>query len=645
MGLGWIRARNDDERESAAPVDSMQGVMPVQPITDLALWLRFLSGSAVVLWLPGYLLAGRHMRFRPAPTRHVISASIGLVLLPLWAQFMSPFGLGVRPLQYLPAVLIATAAIGTTEIARRLAGAIDAEEPSAPWEGATLVAAVALGMGAIVAGFGEFVVPPTTHDAANHAFMTLRVTETGTVLASEVFGAPHGAPSLPYAMGQHAIASMLAQVSGLAPYLSVWFLALSTVALLPICLSIAWSEWRLPAATIALAVLFAAANPYVPSRLLWWGLFGNAIGLFLVPISALLLDRFWSNATVESGIAAGAACGSLMLIHGSELPTAGLIALTTILLHRRPPEWNAAGWATFIGTGGVCGWHFLTAVLPSYLSGGIKQGDGFIETLAMTGEHTVSVFGTWPSLQAVGLFAVGLGLYEKRMRIPTLFTLAIVLVVTTLALWRDPISELLTTPYYRQPERVRYQLIFFVPLLIGFALHWIWIQVKAETWPRMSRVIVALGVVSALLLPELPQIAKGYETKKTLAPFGPADFEHAQKIADYVQPGEWVLNQFFDGSSWAMHISGRPFLVPTGWLLRDLRGRPNKKILQRVLRGMPLKGLDGLDKRFRYLYVSDLRTGRPHGFTRARADKHPSFEEVLVGKHSTLYRILRPDER
>ncbi len=627
-------------------MEPIQGVTSVHPIVDLGLWLRFLSGSAVVLWLPGYLLAGRHLRFRPPPTRWILSLSLGLFLLPLWAQATSLFGFGIRPVQYLPTILIATAAFGTTEAARRLGRAIDADEPNASernglFSVAALVA-VGIGMGCIVAGFGEFVVPPTTHDAANHAFMTLRISEVGTVLASDVFGTPHGAPALPYAMGLHAIASMIAQISGLAPYLSVWFLALAAIALLPISLSIVWKEWRLPGPAIALAVVFAAANPYVPSRLLWWGLFGTAVGLFLVPPCALLLERFWSRGTLESAIAAGSAAGALMLIHGSEVPTSGLVALATILIHQRPPRRNATAWAAFLGSGVVCGWHFLVAIVPSYLSGGIEAGTEFVESLSMTTERTLSVLGTWPSLQAVGVFAIGLGLSEKKTRTLALFVVAIVLVVTTLALWRDPISGLLSTPYYRQPERVRYQLLFFIPGLIGFALHWIFTQVKAHAWPRAARVTAVVGVVSALVLPELPGIVRGYDAKKMFAPFSPDDFEHAQKISDLVRPDERILNQFFDGSSWAMHLCGRTFLVPTGWELTDLRGRSNQMILKQVFRGMPL---DRLDSDLRYVYVSDLRTGSPRGFTRALAGRHESFQPILVGRHSTLYRILRAKER
>jgi hypothetical protein len=241
-----------------------------QPLTDIVLWLRFVLAGALVLWLPGYLLAGRHLRNRPMPARIALCIGLGLLLLPLWAQFMSLFGVGVRPIQYLPVALLLAAWLGSTKAGRSVAAGLDSPEPPERWLSPALVVAFGVGFVCVILGFGDFVVPPTTHDAANHAFLTLRISETGTVLASQVFGPPHGVPDLPYAMGMHAAASMLAQTSGLAPYVSVWFMAVIAASLLPVSLSILWSEWHLPAAAVALAGLFVAGNVFVPSRLLWW---------------------------------------------------------------------------------------------------------------------------------------------------------------------------------------------------------------------------------------------------------------------------------------------------------------------------------------------------------------------------------------
>jgi hypothetical protein len=457
-------------------------------------------------------------------------------------------------------------------------------------------------------------------------------------LSSEVFGAPYGRPDLPYAMGLHATASMIAQTTGLAPYVAIWFLAISSIVLLPLSLSILWDEWHLPMAAIAAAALLVAANPFVPTRLLWWGLFGTAAGLFLVPICALLLERFWSSASVPLGVAAGMASGSLMLIHGSEVPTAGLAALTTILVHRRPPALTPSGWIAFILTGVVCGSYFLFAIVPSYLSGGIASGEEFFETFSQTLEHSLDAIGAWPGLQIVGVFALGLGLTQRKTRVVALFALGLLFVVTALGLWRDPVSGLLTTPFYRQPERTRYLFIFFGPALMGVALLWLWERVRAPNWPLAARGAVAALAIGGLVAPELPGIIRSYETRYPLAPFSPDDFDQAYEIRDLLDPDEWVVNQFFDGSSWLMHLSGRQFLVPTGWQMTPPGSIPNQKTLRRVMRGM---SLDLLDRHYRYLYVSDLRTGRPRGFTRSRIDRDPRYEPVLVGEHSTLYRIRR----
>ena len=611
-----------------------------QPLTDIVLWLRFVLGGAVVLWLPGYLLAGRHLRNRPMPARIALCVGLGLLLLPLWAQFTSLFGVGVRPIQYLPVVLPLAAWLGSTRAGRGVAAGLDSEEPSERWLAPALVVAFAAGFVCVLLGFGDFVVPPTTHDAANHAFMTLRITEIGTVLASEVFGPPHGVPDLPYAMGMHAAASMLAQTSGLAPYVCVWFMAVIATSLLPVALSILWSEWRLPAAAVALAGLFVAGNAFLPSRLLWWGLFATASGFVLVPILALLLERFWSSPSVEAGVATGLATGSLMLIHGSEVPTAGLAALVTIAIHRRPPRLQVPGWAAFVATTVIGGWHFIATVVPSYLAGGIEGGEQYVEPLATAVLRTLEAAGESPLLQGVAVFAVVVGLFEKRTRAIAVLVLAIALVVTALALWRDPVSGLLTTPYYRQPERVRYLLVFFVPALMGCGLVWIWERIRANAWPAAARwTVIAAGLV-ALLAPDLPGIVKRYQGQRGYAPFSTDDFRHAQEIAEIVDLDEWVVNAFFDGSSWAMHVSGRRFLVPTGWRLTDERGRRNLRLVRSFA---PKLAIERLDDHFQYVYVSDLRTGPAPGFRRPRLNRDQRFEAVLVGEHSTLYRALRAE--
>ncbi len=611
-----------------------------QPLTDIVMWLRFVLGGAVVLWLPGYLLAGRHLRNRPMPARIALSVGLGMLMLALWAQSMSLFGVGVRPIQYLPVALLLAAWLGATEAGRSVAVGLDSEKPSERWLSLALVVAFAVGFVCLIQGFGDFVVPPTTHDAANHAFMTLRISETGTVLASEVFGPPHGAPDLPYAMGMHAAASMLAQMSGLAPYVSVWFMAVIAASLLPVSLSMLWSEWHLPTAAVALAVLFVAANAFLPSRMLWWGLFATASGLMLVPILALLLERFWSSPSFEAGVATGLATGSLMLIHGSELPTAGLAALVTIVIHRRPPRLHLPGWAAFIATAVIGGWHFLATVVPAYLRDGIESGEEYVEPLATAALRTLQAAGESPLLQGLAVIAVVLGFFEKRTRVLAIFVLVIVLVVTALALWRDPVSGLMTTPYYRQPERVRYLLVFFVPVLMGCGLVWSWQHIRANEWPAAARWIVIIAGVVALVAPDLPGIVQRYEGKRGYAPFSTDDFRHAQEIADIVGPDEWVVNAFFDGSSWAMHVSGRRFLVPTGWRLTDERGRGNLRIVHSFA---PKLAIGRLDDHFQYVYVSDLRTGPARGFRRPRLDRDERFEAVLVGEHSTLYRALRTD--
>lgn len=614
----------------------------VQPVTDLHLWLRFLAGAALVLWLPGFLLAGRHLRNHAAPTRGLVCVCLGALLIPLWAQFTSLFAAVVRPVPYLVFVLGSTAIFGATELGPRLASALDARKVAPTWLGWSLAAAAGLCFACIVVGFADFVVPPNVHDAANHAFMTLRITEIHSVAASQVFGPPHGAPLLPYALGVHAIASMIAQTVGLAPYVSIWFVALCAGALLPLALPLAWSEWRMSAAVMLVAALLVAANPFVPGRLMMWGLFANAAGLLVTPICVLLLVRLSEDATPLLGLFAGTAIGSLMLIHASEVPTAGLAALLTVGIRRIRPSRNLFGWGAFLVAASICGSHFLFAIMPAYLSGGLDDGLVRTESLALAATRTLETMSAWPHVRILGVIGLLAGLFEVRTRWLAAFGISAIAVAVAQGVWQDPISGLISIPYYRQPERIRYLLAFSLPLLIAFLLERGWQRIVPSAWPKSARGALAVCGVALLVGPDAINDVGRYRNQIPYSPFRADDYANARKLAEIVGPDDWVANQLFDGGAWAMQVSGRHFLAPAGWVLIDPSGRSNKDAAQEFQGRLQI---GRLDPKLRFLYVSDLVLGSPLGVTRSRFDADRRFEPVIVGEYSTLYRIRRPSQR
>lgn len=620
----------------------LEGAHSVHPVTDPLLWARFLTGAGLVLVLPGRLLLGRRPENRDRLSRGVLYLGLGFLLLPLWSQAASLLGFGARPWEYLPVVCLAAAGIGRTRLGGALADALDRAEPPPAWLAPSLALATATGAVSILLGFSDYVVPPTTHDAANHAFMTLRVATVGSVSQAAVFGPPFGQPELPYALGLHASAAMIAQTVGLAPYVSSWFLALLSIALLPIATASLWDDWGARPLAIAIGALLVATNPYAPARFLFWGLFGAASGFLLTPLLSRLLFGFWSRGTVPLALAAGAGTGSLMLIHGSEVPTAGLVTLVTIACRRSAPCLAPAGWLVFGATLAVTGSFFFLELVPAYLGGGIAGGDEFLEAPDVFFERTRMVFGGNLGLQGLTLASLLLGLSDRRIRPIALFAMGLLAVTAALALWRDPISSALTTPFYRQPERARYQLVLFLPILLGCAL--CLLAERFEFAHRSSRrLLVAVALGATLLIGStLTAQIDAYRGRLQYAPVSADDYVRARQMVDVIGPDEWVLNQFFDGSSWLVHFAGTPLLVPTGWDLIDPEGTSNRNRLAQILRGRPF---DSLPERFAWLYVSDLRTGRPRGFTRAKADDNPSLEPVVRGEHSTLYRIERSGSR
>lgn len=610
------------------------------PVVDLELWLRFVAGVIVLLWLPGHLLLGRFLGRRPELVRIAMSLSMGMLLVAALARLMSLAGWDVRPWPVLGIAVALGAVAGKLPGYRQQVRLLDADEPSPRVDGALLLAA-GLVTAMLVVGLHDFAAPPHVHDAANHAFMTLRVSETGSMRGEEVFGPPYGPAALPYLVGLHAIASLLAQATTVAPYVSTWFLGLLMVALMSWSLALVWREWRFPPATVGIAALFVAANQFVPTGILYWGGWGALAGMFLVPTLATIVVRFWATGSPWLGALGGLGAGSMLLVHGSELPVAGLIAGVGLLANRVRPRFRAGAWAIFIALMLAVGWDFFTAIIPSYLQNAMDTAPP-PERLGKTVERALHAAGKWAPLQGLWVLGLILGVRSRRWRVSSITAVALVIISVSLGTWEDPVSKILSTPFYRQPARIRYVLMFFMAPLMATSA--VWLAQKAR-FPRLSprsRWMVSVLLLAALIVPAQPGVVRVLRNMADVVAFDAPRFEHARAIGEQIEPQAWVANGLDDGSAWAMHVSGRRFLVPTWWVLHDADGTPFPDLARDILADPWPARVLSLDPRPEYAYGSDQRFTDALVYDRARLDADPRFQPVLVGENATLYRILWP---
>jgi hypothetical protein len=134
---------------------------------------------------------------------------------------------------------------------------------------------------------------------------------------------------------------------------------------------------------------------------------------------------------------------------------------------------------------------------------------------------------------------------------------------------------------------------------------------------------------------------RNYRSSRTTVPFTQDDYRQACALAEIVPEHSVVANFWDDGSTWAMHVSGRRFLEPCSWPLFDASGRS----LHELTRGLaespwPKETLRLLQRqKIHYLYVSDGVFGRGSGLRRADFADDPRFEVLLSGAQSSLYAL------
>lgn len=613
------------------------------PLLSFEIWMRVLFASALFVWLPGHLLIGRWLEGTRPFDRLVCSVALGLGLPFLYAAVFVRAGLSLTPLPYALFVLVLGLASHrwplTRESGRLWSGII-------PRPGSRGSAAVALSMALILLAFllghGGLSAPPHVDDASNHAWITLRVVQTGSDDPGILRGDGPGFVDKAYTPGLHVAAALIARAGGLAPYVATWMLVLLLSVLIPASWSLLWRAWGVPGTVVALAVLFASANPLVPGGVFSWGGFGQIAGFFMVPVVAVAMRAAGSAPRLRNAVLAGILTGGLAFLHFSEVfVAAGAVVLFPRRKGRVMPARTLLALSLLLVV-------FAALTLPELLAVAGHYGSPEVVPRLET-KQLGDALERWSRacgrdlLQVLAVVGILVGVWRRASRRIAIATLVLGVWYLALQVRADPVSQWLAHPFYRQAPRILYLQCYLLPPLMAWPVLLLHERLHASR-PRLADAVVA-GIAFLALGMGLKRVDNDLPAQSRLVPFTEADYHHAVRVGEIVGADEVVANFWRDGSTWAMHVSGRRFLEPASWLCVDGDGRPiSDWMLLLTEDPWPRDLVAFLESgAIDWLYVSDTVLGEgPRGLRRRDFDRDDRFELVLAGESSSLYRILRP---
>ena len=620
----------------------------IHPVSSPILWLRVLAAALVIVVLPGYLLAGRHVAGGRV-ARLVCSVSMGLLGTSLIGRVCYLAGLSMHPWTVTPVLALLGLGLGRWSTWRRQwQDVFGSLRPSSSGETLALVGLAGSWLILLVVVFGDFVVPPSVIDAANHAYLVRRIAETASLDPELVLAAPLGSLRVGYLVGWHLPAALVARTGGVAPYVATWLTTLAMLAMLPLALSLLWRALKVPAPLGVLGGIWLLTDAFTPSGILGWGGFGQLIGMALVPVLSLLVASGLRERFLLPAVVAGAALGAMVHVHASEVVVALGLGL---LLSRyggdpattptsRRPVWLVAGVGvlSLMLAAGPEVWSlamtYRTAVVPEIVNEQRQLSDAVRRLLDSVGGPD--------QRHAAVLLGLGLGLANRRLRPLAVVAVLLGVFYLTLAVIGDPVSRALASPFYSQPPRILYLQAYVLPPLLSLPLLALRSSRITGRW-RLPATILAGLLAVVWFGPGLQKTVNDLRSYGAATPFGESDYVHAVEMAQVIQSGELVANQVQDGGVWALHVSHAEGVLPHGWhrylgdgtrlcdLVHDLTHEP-----------WTASAFTMRDSGVVYLYVSDTvyeLASHPPPLHRADLDADPRFEPMLVGATATLYVI------
>ena len=458
-------------------IDARSEVVAVVTIRRMEAWLRAIAGVVLVGFAPGLLAFRLLVPGVSTLTQVAVAPALGGGLLFLYAGGLNLVGLPISPATFAILVAVECLALGLLrrkatrprpELSRHRAG------PGLVLVGLAIIVGSVIWFRAIPTA----TVPPN-HDSIQHGFMAARIAATGSVAPDRVIltDVRSREAIVPfYPVGLHVVSALAHRITGAALPQVFWALVVVAAALLlPIglyCLSVHLFGDALAGGVAALVSVLIPLFPYKPIA---WGGIALILGMALVPgvvvVGALAIQSHWSPGGVALAVLG---LIGLLVVHTSEVPLA-LFVLALVLADGIRGEGLARQWRTFIvRLATVVALVFLIAVPIAGRAGEDRNvADNPTAALSDTlrGLLNLDVATAESQLRAAALALVGVGILLARRRpwlvlggvtIVGLYTIANVSTNSTL--------RLATLPWYRQAERVAYNITLFVALFAGVAV-------------------------------------------------------------------------------------------------------------------------------------------------------------------------------
>ncbi|MFH2052798.1 MAG: DUF6541 family protein [bacterium] len=622
------------------------------PFSDLPGFLAWLAGFLLLTAGPGFALAGHRLAGQDRFTRLLASLATGMLAFPLLGHAMSFLQIPLTPAYYALVVMGLAVVLDRSRRYRMLWQEVGAGIP--PLGGLALLGALAGGAALAVViqqAFAGFAASPHLHDASNHSFMVRQIVEHASLDRRLVFGPPYGSPPQDYLLGWHAGAALISRLTGALPHVSAWYLAAACACLLPAMGTLVWRAFGIPGRIMGLGAGFLAANYFMPTGIFSWGGYGQIIGLFALPWAVVLLRNAARPTGWPAGLAAGLALLGLLHVHTAEVFAVLILAPAAWPRGADRARWRSSAPRLALAAG-VLVVGGLLPLLPTFTSYNAFTAGHQVPPppgwKAAWQQFTTFAGGNVPILQLMIGPALLAGVFRKGMRRVWVTSLVMTLLFLGLRQVQDPVSLLLTRPFYHQAGRLLYPQIFLMPLLVS-GLFFLAVDGMGTLWSRLrwpGRTAIQVGLVLIIaarwLYPGCYWSYRNMLNFTMVAPFSVEDARLAERMQQELPPSAVVANQDNDGSFWAMHLSGLRFLDPCTWDIGVKEGRCYRGPVAHLLDDpWPQQTIALRELGTRYLFVSD--TALPdsrHPINRDHIGADPRFREVMRGGDSAVYEIL-----
>lgn len=604
-------------------------------MADAAVWARLLPAAGVVLVLPGWWLLGRFVR-ASWPARLVLSLATGFLAVAGAGLLGGHLGLPLVPWPWFLVAAILGFGLGRWPAYRAVAADLlgeDGDLGRGPWLAVGL--ACLLMAATLVHLQADLAVPPSRHDAGNHAFMTWRILETGHTDPDVIFAPPWGHPARPYFTGWHGAAALVAWWGRLPAHLAMWLLPTLAAALLPASLALVWRRLGFAAPVAALAAFLLPVAPDITAAIPGHGGLGQFVAMFVLVLPVLALARGLGGGGTGAAVLAGLGLACLLLIHASwtvmAVLLAGLACLGPAADGRAPGPraWRAAAVAAVVFLA-VTAWDLVPAA-GVYKARALNPDQvlPLAACLRMVGRSV----GGWWGLEIVVVAALAAGLLQRNLRPVAGLALALGVLSVTLGAWQDPVSMTLSQPWYQVHSR------FFPPLALLLAPLVAMLVWRLAGVPHRRTPLVAAFLITLLVTPAWWHLEGPTATGDVY--FTDEDAKLARALPDLVDEGATVANWRNNGSCWAMHLSGRRFLMGANWILGEQEGFDHREAVKGLARGWRNRQVRALEELgVTHLHATDhWPFAREPVLQREELRRRPYLTPVLDGEHTTVFAI------